>query len=122
MKAYGGVDVWIYIFLTSGLAGGEWSASQHGRSTPVEKAPGTHWIGGLVNTRAGLNKEKRKFLTFLGLELRPLGGPSRSQSLYRLAPLLPAVGDFVLYFSTSRLALVSTQPSVQWIPGSPSLG
>jgi hypothetical protein len=28
--------------------------------------------------------EKRKFLTFPGLELRPLGRPARSQSLYRL--------------------------------------
>jgi hypothetical protein len=29
--------------------------------------------------------EKWKFLTLLGLELRPLGHPGRSQSLYRLA-------------------------------------
>jgi hypothetical protein len=28
--------------------------------------------------------EKRKFLTIPGLELRPLGRPARSQSLYRL--------------------------------------
>jgi hypothetical protein len=28
--------------------------------------------------------EKRKFLTLPGLELRPLGRPARSQSLYRL--------------------------------------
>jgi hypothetical protein len=28
--------------------------------------------------------EKRKFLTLPGLELQPLGHPSRSQSLYRL--------------------------------------
>jgi hypothetical protein len=27
MKAYGGVDVYIHIFLTLALAGGEWSAS-----------------------------------------------------------------------------------------------
>jgi hypothetical protein len=35
MKAYGGVDVWIHIFLTSAVAGGEWSASR-----PGERAPG----------------------------------------------------------------------------------
>jgi hypothetical protein len=29
--------------------------------------------------------EKRKFLTLPGLELRPLGRPARSQSLYRLS-------------------------------------
>jgi hypothetical protein len=51
----------------------------------VERAPGTHWIGGWVVPRAGLDElEKRKFLTLPGLELRPLGLPARSQSLYRL--------------------------------------
>jgi hypothetical protein len=38
-----------------------------------------------VGPRAGLDDvEKRKFFTLLGLELRPLGRPARSQSLYRL--------------------------------------
>jgi hypothetical protein len=44
MKAYGGVDVKIHIFLTSALVGGEWSASRPGRFTPGERAPGTHCI------------------------------------------------------------------------------
>jgi hypothetical protein len=34
MKAYGGVDAQIHIFLTSALVGGEWSASRPGRFTP----------------------------------------------------------------------------------------
>jgi hypothetical protein len=55
MKAYGGVDVCIQIFLTSALAGGEWSASPPGRFTPGERAPGTHWIGGWVVPRASLD-------------------------------------------------------------------
>jgi hypothetical protein len=72
-------------FLTSALVGGEWSASRPGRFTPGEKAPGTHWIGRWVGLRAGLDyMEKRKFLTLPGLEIRPLGRPARSQSLYRL--------------------------------------
>jgi hypothetical protein len=38
-----------------------------------------------VDPRAGLDDmEKRKFLILPGLELRPLGRPARSQSLYRL--------------------------------------
>jgi hypothetical protein len=38
-----------------------------------------------VDPRVGLNDdEKRKFLAQPGLELRPLGRPARSQSLYRL--------------------------------------
>jgi hypothetical protein len=72
-------------FLTSALAGGEWSASRPGRFTPGERAPGTHWIWGWVGPRAGLdNLEKRKFLTLPGLELWPLSRPARSQPLYRL--------------------------------------
>jgi hypothetical protein len=69
MKAYGGVDVQIHIFLTSALAGGEWSASRPSRFTPGKKIPGTHWIEGWVDARAGLDDvEKRKFLTLPGLE------------------------------------------------------
>jgi hypothetical protein len=38
-----------------------------------------------MDPRAGPDDvEKRKFLTLPGLELRPLGRPARSQSLYRL--------------------------------------
>jgi hypothetical protein len=60
MKAYGGMDVQIHIFLTSALFGGEWSASRLGRFTPKERARGTHWIGGWVDPRAGQNDlEKR---------------------------------------------------------------
>jgi hypothetical protein len=38
MKAYGGVNVQIHIFLTSALAGGELPASRPGRFIP-EKEP-----------------------------------------------------------------------------------
>jgi hypothetical protein len=48
--------------------------------------PGTHWIGGWVDPRAGLDEvKKRKLFTLPVLELRPLGRPARSQSLYRLS-------------------------------------
>jgi hypothetical protein len=85
MVTYGGVDVEIHVFLTSPLAGGEWSASRLGRFIHGERAPGTHWIGGWVDPRARLdNTEKRKFLTLPGLELRSLSRSARRQSLYRL--------------------------------------
>jgi hypothetical protein len=72
MKAYGGVDVLIHVFLTSALAGGEWSASRPYRFTSGERAPHTHWIGGSVVPRAGLDDvEKRKLFTLPELELRP---------------------------------------------------
>jgi hypothetical protein len=55
-------------FLDLRLVGGEWSASHPGRFTPGERAPGTHWIGGWVDPRTGLNDaEKIKFLTLPGL-------------------------------------------------------
>jgi hypothetical protein len=44
-----------HIFLTSVLAGGDWSASRSGRFTSEERAPGSHWIGGWVDPRAGLD-------------------------------------------------------------------
>jgi hypothetical protein len=50
-----------------------------------ERDLGTHWIGVLMDPRAGLDDlEKRKFLTLPGLELRTLSRPARSRSLYRL--------------------------------------
>jgi hypothetical protein len=36
MKTYGGVEVYIHIFLTSALAGGEWSASRPGRQCELK--------------------------------------------------------------------------------------
>jgi hypothetical protein len=67
MKTYGGVCVEILVFLTSALAGDEWSASRP------------------VSPRANLNDvEKLKCLPLPGLELRLLGLPAGSQSLYRL--------------------------------------
>jgi hypothetical protein len=85
MKAYGGVDVQIHIFLTSALVAGEWSASHAGRLSSGERIPGAHWIGGWVDARAALDDaEKRKFLTLPGIEFRPSDRSACSQSLYRL--------------------------------------
>jgi hypothetical protein len=58
MKTYGGVEVYINIFLTSALVGSEWLASRPGRFTPKERAPGTHWIGDWVDPRTGVDVEK----------------------------------------------------------------
>jgi hypothetical protein len=92
MKAYGAVDVYIYIFLTSTLVGGEWSASRPGRSTPGERAPGTHWIGGWVSPRTGLDDvERKKISLLLGLEMRP---PSAVQPIASRYPGSPSTGNF----------------------------
>jgi hypothetical protein len=55
MKTYGEVDVYIHVFLTSALVGGEWSASRTGRFTP-----GTHWIGDWVGFRTGLDNVENR--------------------------------------------------------------
>jgi hypothetical protein len=49
-----------YSFSTSALDGGEWLASRPGRALPQGKRPpGTHWTGGWVGPRAGLDAEAR---------------------------------------------------------------
>jgi len=48
----------VHTFLTSALDGDEWLASRPGRFTP-----GTHWIGGWLGRKAGLDAvaKKKKF-------------------------------------------------------------
>jgi hypothetical protein len=83
MKAYGGVNVYVHVLMTLALVRGEWSALRSGYFTLGERASGTHWMGGWMDLRVGLDDmEKSKFLTLQ--ELRPLGRPICSQSLYRL--------------------------------------
>jgi hypothetical protein len=58
MEALGGERKYsAYSFFTSALDGGEWSASRPGRALLPGKNPGTHWIGGWVGLRAGLDTE-----------------------------------------------------------------
>jgi len=51
MKKYEGMEVQLHA-LTSALGGDEWSASRPDRFTTGERAPCTHWRGGLVGPRA----------------------------------------------------------------------
>jgi hypothetical protein len=74
--------------LTSALDGGEWSASRPGRFTPRERASGTHWIGGWVGPRTGLDAvvKKKNSQPLSGLEL-PIIQPIAQRyttELYRL--------------------------------------
>jgi hypothetical protein len=55
MKTYWGRGGIVHACLTSVLDGGEWSASRTGRFTPGERALDTHWIGGWVGSRTGVD-------------------------------------------------------------------
>jgi hypothetical protein len=60
----------MHVFLTSALCGGKLSASRPDRFTLRERAPGTHWTGGWMGPRGGVDDvEKRKILPQLGLRL-----------------------------------------------------
>jgi hypothetical protein len=61
----GGEEYSSYSFTTSALDGGEWSESRPGRDLPPEeRTPGTHWTGGWVGPRAGLDTEVRGKILF----------------------------------------------------------
>jgi hypothetical protein len=75
----------MHIFLTAALVGGKWPAPNPGRYSPRERAPSTHWIRVLVGPKAGMGEaDKRHLLNLPGFELRTLGRPAHSHSLYRL--------------------------------------
>jgi hypothetical protein len=60
MQAYLGSGVTAPRIFDLGTRGGEWSASRPGRFNPREKAPVTHWIGGWVGLRTGLDAVVRR--------------------------------------------------------------
>jgi hypothetical protein len=55
MEVLGGVEVWLDAFLTPALNARHWSASRSGRFSPRERALCTHWVGGRVDPRVGLD-------------------------------------------------------------------
>jgi hypothetical protein len=61
LKTYGGVDVYIHVFLTWPLVGGEWLASGLCHSTDGE-ARRTHYIGGCVGCKVSLDPLQKRTL------------------------------------------------------------
>jgi hypothetical protein len=93
-----------YSYLTSALDGGEWSASRPGRAILGERTPGTHWIGGWVGPRAGLDAGARRKI------LCPCRGsnpdrPARSQTLYCLSYRISPYTTIIMTISTVKLSL-----------------
>jgi hypothetical protein len=74
----------IHVSLPSALDGDEWSASCPSRFIPGERAPGTHWLGGWMGPRTGLDTEENYLLPLPGTKPRFFSRPVLSPSLYRL--------------------------------------
>jgi hypothetical protein len=96
MNTYGEVDVEIHAFLTSALVGDEWSASRPSRFTPWDRVTGTHYIGGWVGPRTGLDDvQKRKNLApaETGTPTPPPSNPvaSRCTDLNDATPILSLI-------------------------------
>jgi hypothetical protein len=68
MKTYGGVKVYLHVFLTSVIDRGDWSASRPSCFALGERASHIYWIG-LLGPKAGLKPlEKRKTFVLLGIK------------------------------------------------------
>ena len=82
--------------MTAALEGDEWSAARPGRTLSRER-PGTHFTGGWVDHRAGL--DERKILVPIGIQSRTV--QPIAQLLYRLSypPGPPIASNKVQYLT-----------------------
>jgi hypothetical protein len=84
--------------------------------------PSTHWTGGSVGPRAGLDTETRRKILCLCRRSKP-NCPARSQTLYCLSWTIGQSrfdlrqGQIFLLAPAFRLALGPTQHPIQWVPG-----
>jgi hypothetical protein len=76
--------------------------------TPRPFYPDNHWVRGRLGTKAGLDMERRKFLTLRGLKLRPLGRPTRMKYRYKFNMKLFTL-TVILDFSTVCRLEVSSE-------------
>jgi hypothetical protein len=82
-----------YSFSTSALDGGEWLASRPRPCfTPGERTPGTHWAGGWVGHRAGLDAGARRKILCL-CRGSNTGCPVRRQTILTELPRLLATRE-----------------------------
>jgi hypothetical protein len=72
LNTRGGVEVRLHTFLTTARGGVEWSASSPGRFTSD-----THWIGGWVGPRTGLNAAQKRTNSALDRDRTPIPRSSR---------------------------------------------
>jgi hypothetical protein len=84
-RRLGGEEVWLLLILNLGTKWG-WVVSimPRPRFTPGERTPSTHWAGGWVGPRAGLDAGARRKILCLCRGSNP-GRPVHSQTLYWLS-------------------------------------
>jgi hypothetical protein len=110
MKTYWGCGGTAPHILNLGTRWGEWSASWTGSFNPGVRAPGTHWIGGWVDPRFGLDAvAKRKKIPLVPLTKTE---PRSSRSYYLVytepSGLRKLSGKHDYFFSLQNLAYWKT--------------
>jgi hypothetical protein len=81
MQVSTGKAVKLLLIIDVGAGRSEWSASRSGSVLPRERTPGTHWTGGWVDLRAGLNTEATGKIP-CPCRGSKVGRPVSSQTLY----------------------------------------
>jgi hypothetical protein len=84
MKAQGERRYSSYSFMTSALDGVSGQRHESSALYTQGRAPGTHWAGGWLGLRSGLDTEARRKILCLFLGSNP-GHPAYSQTLYWLS-------------------------------------
>jgi hypothetical protein len=122
METFVGVEVELYVFLTSAPDGGERSALRPTHITPRKKAPRTHCIGDWVGPSGGLHAmEKRKISCLCRFSGREPWWFSQYNAYTTCWTTDESWFDFhqvkniSLFPTTSRLSLQYTHPRVKWL-------
>jgi hypothetical protein len=73
---HGGVEAYIHATIAFAIDNGEWSASRSGLFTSGETGASTHWTGGWMGPRTGLDAAKAKFSIHIRNRTKILGSTS----------------------------------------------
>jgi len=105
--------------LTSALDGGEWSASLSSLFIPKETAPGTHWVGGWVGSRAVLDVVVKREIHRPSWESNPripiVQPITQCYTDWAITALVPSKGKSKFAFCWRTVRWLITN-SMEWSP------